>query len=99
MWNLLRFQLVREVHVNSLFDIERIEERIQELKLSPPRKYIMGVDYSGDIGPCSYVLGYLEGDVFTIILTKSQKHCTYSFKQEINNLTDYFNAVKKEMNG
>lgn len=63
-----------------------------------PREYYIGVDSYSDDNKSSYCFGYKEGDIFVVLLAKTENNKD-SFIEEVNNLVKYFNAVKIEQRG
>ena len=80
--------------MNKLFDIERINKQLEEVKKANIR-YIMGVDPYGENNTSGYCLMQISDnpDKFPpkVIISKKGK-TDEEFKQEYENLAKYFNA-------
>jgi hypothetical protein len=82
--------------MDSLTLNEKLLAKLEELKKNPLTYYI-GVDSYSDDQESSFCLGYRQGDIFRVVLAKTERNKD-SFIEEVNNLIKYFNAVKIEMN-
>ena len=73
-----------------VFDNKRLKTIIEKLE-NDPIEYYIGIDSYSDDGVSSYCLGYRQGNIFRVLLAKTERN-PYIFKEEVDNLTKYFNA-------